>query len=337
MKIDDHKIKINQRSLSILLLIILLSFYSLYVFFVLRSGTRPIDYETFMQIGQNLVEGNQIYGENSYYPMPYVGIFAIFSQLPFPLSFIFWVFIPIFCALVITGWSPLILLFAPLFGHFLGGQTAIFGMLGLWGYRKNQMSKWSGIWLSLLLLKPQLAIAPLGWATYRWTKQFRSEKKIPDQLIIFLLSTLIIFLPWFIYNPTWVSEWLANPRNLGLRAMASIIPRTLTYVNVHPIIFWLLLLFITVSFIYLMHKKRLLNFDKVILLSFVIFPLLNDYDLIQLIPLLDNQKRRVLAFMSSIPLWFTIFLAYNNDHAWFSATLIAPALLMLIYKEKICE
>jgi hypothetical protein len=337
MKIDTIKNKRIQRSVSIFLLLIILSFYSLYFIFVINIGIGPIDYETFMQIGHNLIEGKHIYGENSYYPMPYVGIFAIFSQLPFSLSFLFWVFIPVFCALVISGWSPLILLFAPLLGHFLGGQTAIFGMLGLWGYRKNHMSKWAGIWLSLLLLKPQLAIAPLGWITYKWVKQFISEKKIPDQLIIFLISTSIIFLPWFIHNPKWVLEWLANPRNLGSRAMAGIIPRTLMYLKLHPIIFWLLILIITASIIYVMYKKRQVNFDKIILLSFVIFPLLNDYDLIQLIPLLDNQKKQVWAFMSSIPLWFTIFFAYNNDHAWFTATLIAPALLILIYKEKICE
>lgn len=205
-EIDESKKKTIQRIISIFLLLIILSFYAFYAAVVLNIGTGPIDYETFMQIGQNLIEGKQIYGENSFYPLPFVGIFAIFSQLPFWISFLFWVFIPIFIVLIISGWSHLILLFAPLFGHFLGGQTAIFGMLGVWGYRKNQMSKWSGIWLSLLLLKPQLAIAPLGWVTYKWTKQFISEKKIPDQFFVFIISTLMIFLPWFFYKPTWISE-----------------------------------------------------------------------------------------------------------------------------------
>lgn len=330
--IDERKKKKIQRIISIFLLLIILCFYALYAAFVLNIGTGPIDYETFMQIGQNLTEGKQIYGENSYYPLPFVGIFAIFSQLPFSISFLVWVFVPVLFALAISGWSPLILLFGPLFGHFLGGQTAFFGMLGIWGYRKYHISKWSGIWLSLLLLKPQLAIAPLGWASYKWTKQFISEKKIPDQLIIFLLSTLLIFLPWFIYNPNWVSEWLANPRNLRLRAMASIIPRVLTYFNLHPIIFWLILIFITVSLLYWMINKKQINLDKLILLSFIVLPFLHDYDLIQLIPLLV-KKKRVLAIISSIPLWFTIFFAYNNDHGWFTASLISPFLFYYFHKE----
>ncbi len=172
--------KISKRRKSILVLIssiIILCFYALYVVFVLKIGSGPIDYETFMQIGQNFVDGNRIYTENSYYPMPYVGIFALFSQLPFEISFPIWVFTPVLFAFYISGWAPIILLFAPLFAHFVGGQTAFFGMLGLWGYRKNQMSKWSGIWLSILLLKPQLAIAPLGWAVYKWIKQFMFREK----------------------------------------------------------------------------------------------------------------------------------------------------------------
>jgi hypothetical protein len=207
-------------------------------------------------------------------------------------------------------------------------------MLGVWGYRKNQMSKWSGIWLSLLLLKPQLAIAPLGWVTYKWTKQFISEKKIPDQFFVFIISTLMIFLPWFFYKPTWISEWLTNPRNIRLRAMAGILPRTIAYFNLRPVFFWLLVIFITIFLIYWMHNKKILSFDGIILLSFIVLPFLHDYDLIQIIPLLDNFKKQVWAFLSSVPLWFTIFFAYNNDHAWFTATLISPILLYLHYKER---
>jgi hypothetical protein len=337
MKIQRKEREISKRSKSIFILItslVILCVYSLYMVFVLNIGSGPIDYETFMKIGQNLIDGNQIYTENSYYPMSYVGIFALFSLLPIQISFPIWVFTPVFFALSFSGWSPLILLFSPLFGHFVAGQTAFFGMLGLWGYRKNQKSKWAGVWLSLLLLKPQLAIAPLGWVTYKWTKQFISEKKIPDQFFVFIISTLMIFLPWFFYKPTWISEWLTNPRNIRLRAMAGILPRTIAYFNLRPVFFWLLVIFITIFLIYWMHNKKILSFDGIILLSFIVLPFLHDYDLIQIIPLLDNFKKQVWAFLSSVPLWFTIFFAYNNDHAWFTATLISPILLYLHYKER---
>ncbi len=325
--------KNTNRIIQLLFLLIFLSIYIFYVVIVINIGTGPIDYETFMQIGQNLIKGMLIYGENSFYPLPYVGVFAIFSQLPFSISFLTWVFIPILIALMISGFSPLILLFAPLFGHFLGGQSAVFGMVGLWGFRKNQQSKYSGIWLSLLLLKPQLAIAPLGWVAYKWIKQFSSEKKIPDQFFVFMISTIIIFLPWFALYPNWLGEWMANLRGLRLRAMAGIFPRLFMYLNLPTTIFWLLLLFITIFIIFWIYKKNTLSLDKIIILSFIVLPFLHDYDLIQLVPLLDNQKKRIWGIISSIPLWVTIFFAYKNDHAWFTATLIAPILLYYYHKE----
>lgn len=58
--------------------------YLLYVAFVIREGQGPIDYETFMDIGSRLLEGQEVYGTNSYHPMPYVMIFALFAACPDP-------------------------------------------------------------------------------------------------------------------------------------------------------------------------------------------------------------------------------------------------------------
>ena len=198
-----------------------------------------------MRIGRNFLSGQPVYGENSFYPMPYVGIFTIFSELPFTLSFLIWVFIPVLFALYISDWSPLILLFAPLFGHFAGGQTAFFALVGFWGYRRNQNAAWSGIWLALLLLKPQLAIATLLWAGWKWFQQMIKERKIPLQAYVFFGTTILLFLPWFFVNPKWFLEWIANPRSLRLRAMATIFPRLMMYLNLSPFVFWGILGIIT--------------------------------------------------------------------------------------------
>lgn len=135
------------------------------------------------------------------------------------------------------------------------------------------------------------------------------------------------------FNPEWVNEWLANPRNIRLRGMASIVPRTFSYFNLHPIIFWLFLILITICLIYWLFKKELLNLDMMVLLSFIVLPFLHDYDLTQLIPLLDDKKRRIWGLTSSIPLWFTICFAYNNDHFWYTATLISPILVYYLMTE----
>ena len=115
--------------------------------------------------------------------------------------------------------------------------------------------------------------------------------------------------------------------------MAGIIPRSLTYLNLSSLVFWMVLIAIIILLFLWLIKIRKLNFDNLILLSFITLPFLHDYDLIQLIPLLESNQKKVWAVISSIPLWFTIFLAYNNDQAWFTATLIAPILFYFFNKE----
>jgi hypothetical protein len=46
-----------------------------------------------------------------------------------------------------------------------------------------------------------------------------------------------------------------------------------------------------------------------------------------LIPLLDQPKRLPIAVLLSLPGWFVILFAYNNDSAWYAFTMIAPGLL----------
>lgn len=324
---------LNRRLLKIAFIALILVLYVGFAFVALEQNSGPVDYETFMQIGRAFIEKQPIYGENSFYPMPYVGIFSLFSRLPFITSYFVWVFLPVFIALLISNFSPLILIFAPLFSHFAGGQTAIFGMLGLWGYRKNQHSLWGGIWLSILLLKPQLAIAPLAWAGWSWVKEFRACKKVPKQMIVFLTAAMLIYLPWFIYNSSWLGEWISNPRSLRLRAMARLVPRLLMYFDLPSITFYAILMIITIIICFWVYRKKAFNLDMVVLLSFILLPIVHDYDLIQIIPLLDNSKRRKIAVISSIPLWFTIFLAYRNDHAWITAALISPFIFWFIWRE----
>ena len=125
-------------------LLVLLVPYISYVRFIIRVDRGPVDYETFMSIGQRLLSGQEVWGENSFYPMPYVMIFALFRWLPRPWSMAIWHLGPVLAALVISGWSPWVLAFAPVFGHMAGGQTAVFAMLGLWGYRRNLACSGSG-------------------------------------------------------------------------------------------------------------------------------------------------------------------------------------------------
>lgn len=340
----EHTLNIDKpRILKITAAALLLAPYLLYTVFVIHIDRGPVDYETFMQIGQRLAEGQEVYGENSFYPMPYVMIFALFSLLPRPVSMAVWLLSPVLTALLITGGNPLVLLFAPLFGHCAGGQSAIFGMLGLWGYRKDQdTDNWAGgVFLGLTTLKPQLGIIPVAYACAQWWKKFQATQRIPRQAVAWLATTLLLYLPGFALMPDWPARWLSYPRPLAERAMAGFLPRTLLYLfPTRSDLYWPTLVFLgslLLAAVWVLNHKKL-SLDPIILWGFVVSPLMHDYDLIQLVPLLENPLLSRIAVWLSIPGWWVILFAYGNNHAWYLFTLIAPGLLgALLWRQGIAK
>ncbi|MFN3308723.1 MAG: hypothetical protein ACK44E_05875 [Anaerolineales bacterium] len=301
-----------------------------YLFFILSVGQGPIDYETFMAIGERLIQGKQVYGENSYYPLPYVMIFALFRLLPKPLNVFIWFCLPVIMALYIARWKPWVLFFAPLYSHFVGGQSSLFGMLAAWGYRRNSQTHKiaGGVFLALALLKPQLALFPTLYAFSTWIKEIHFQKKIPSQFLAWVSTALILYAPAFVLYPQWLGDWLQAPRPFFERALAGLVPRILVSAQLHPTLLWLLLLIITlIIWVSLLVYVKSMPFDVWMIGSFIINPFVHDYDLIQLIPFLHTKKEQIIAVLASIPGWLTILLAYQNDQAWFTFTLIAPALL----------
>ena len=303
--------------------------YILYLYFVISKGQGPIDYETFMNIGRNFIAGNEIYGTNSYYPLPYVVIFGGLSLLPKWVSLLLWLSVPVTAAILISRGKLWSLAFAPLFAHFVGGQSALPAMLGVWGYQRSSEKFSGGLWLSLATLKPQLCIFPVAWAARYWLRDWRKTGRPPRSLIGFVTGAGAIYLPSFIIYPTWPIDWLKSPRPLFERAMSGIVPRTLLLLNLPVKIYWLFLSLFALGLFLLIYKR--LTFSRFILWSFVISPLVHDYDLIQLIPLLKTPEERRLAILVSLPTWIVIAAFYANDRAWYAVTIIAPVLLLMSY------
>lgn len=328
----------EKKPVKALLLALILAFYLSYLGFILVSGRGPVDYETFMRIGQSWLDNQPVYGENSYYPLPYVLIFAFFAWLPRSISMILWFLGPILLVLIIHRGNPGPLLFAPVISHFLGGQTALPAMLGLWGYRTRQEPDrfWGGVWLGIITLKPQLAVFPLLWALIQWVKHIRACKRIPAQAWGFLTGVLVIYLPSFLLRPGWVNEWLSAPRPLFERALAGLLPRGLLYVfDSSSWIYWLVWLLGAAAIAVLIGwlSKWKPSFDLFLAASFLINPLAHDYDLIQLVPLLEGKRVLRTALLISIPAVLVILFAYQIDHAWFVYTLIPLALVWVIQKQ----
>lgn len=329
----------NQKVSSFLTLLLCLLPYLLYLGFVLRLGHGPVDYETFMEIGKRLLDHQEVYVENSYYPLPYVLVFSFFALLPKPLSLILWLSLPVWVALGISKGKPWVLLYAPLFSHFVGGQSSMVALLGFWGYRMKQSedSALGGVFLSLTLLKPQLAFIPLCFAFANWMMVIICQRRVPKQVIGWLSASTLLILPTFVLLPDWLSKWLASPRPLFERAMAGLLPRLCLVLmpvqNFVIIGMSFAVLLIGVAIFYLWNRQ--VSLDLLMVWSFVVSPLVHDYDLIQLIPVIEKRRLQMAAALGSIPGWLTILFAYQDDKAWITFTLIAPILLgkMIVSKE----
>jgi hypothetical protein len=313
-------------------LIIFLVPYILYILFIIRLDRGPIDYETFVAIGHRFNTGEVVYGENSYYPMPYVLVFAFLDMLPRPVSMALWLLTPVITALLITRGNPLTLLFAPTASHFLGGQTVLFSLIGFWGYRKfyATSSISGGIFLAIMTMKPQLALIPGIVAVIEWIKSIKANAAVPRQVWGFVLGFMAIYLPSFIIDSNWVTRWLANPRPLFERALSGFMPRGLLFfLPANSILFWIALFLLGSLVLYLIWRwnKKAITLDLAVLWGFMVNPFVHDYDLIQLIPLLEDRSFRLAAMVSSIPGWLVMLFSYQTDSAWAVFAFIAPSLL----------
>lgn len=67
--------------------------------------------------------------------------------------------------------------------------------------------------------------------------------------------------------------------------------------------------------------------DILVLWGFVVSPLVYDYDLLQIIPILTLPVLEWVAILLSVPMWWTIISQYSNDAAWVTFTILAPGLL----------
>lgn len=312
------------------LLLLLFSLpYFLFLRYMYVTGLAPIDYLTFIDTGQSLLNGTFAYQVNVYYPLPTVLVFAVLAWLP--------------------GWLSLAVWFV--FSCNAGSLDAGVGSAGfavcatpVAFFRRPGISFWpdrpvggraawhswkGGSLLALSLLKPQLALIPLAYAGASWLNAWRGSRRLPAPLVAFAATALGLAAPAFIVYPGWLLDWLSNLRPLFPRALAGLLPRLLVD-RLSPLQpeFWLVLTLaalLVLALLYLLNKKQM-PLPLVVLWSFIASPLVHDYDLIQLVPLLHHRIMRAAALLVSIPGWYVLAVRYADDRAWLVFALIAPAM-----------
>ena len=324
----------------LLLYIPIIVVYVSYLMFISLNNHPPVDYMTFMQIGQRYLNHQSIWESGSYYPLPYVMIFAWFSTLPPALSIFLWHAIPMVVILIISRGRLWPLLLGPVIDHFIGGQSVVFVLIGITIYRNHQKDWIGGLGLALLLFKPNLAIFPLAWAGIQWLRELWMNRRISSQVWAFAGLTALLFLPSFIVMPDWLATWTPTRRAIDMRALAGILPRSLVILENKggsgsefwiPLVSIALVLLVAIWFA----NRRKLNFDLFMLFSFIVNPYLHDYDLLQILPFLDTSWKRKLAIITGIPTWLVIFFAYDNSFAWIAVTFTVPVLLaVMLYRTR---
>lgn len=302
-------------------LLALLALYVAYIAFIVANGQASVDFHTFISIGQRFLEDDEVYIENSYYPLPYVLVFAALAALPSSIAMIVWHAVPLIAALWAARWHLWPLAFAPVFAHFVGAQTAVVGLLAVYGYARWRDNWRGGAMLAIAMLKPQLALLPLAWAGAHWLKAVYHEHTLPKQAWAFGLVIALLYLPTFAIYPGWIADWLASPRPFFERAMAGLIPRTLVILFGNSGLTWGLTVTAVVVFGIVAWHWRF-TFEQFMFAGLVMNPFIHDYDLIQMVPLLNTPRLRTVALLAAVPTWLVILLAYGNDRAWYVVTLI---------------
>lgn len=119
--------------------------------------------------------------------------------------------------------------------------------------------------------------------------------------------------------------------------MSGFVPRNLLYlVTPETAIYWIVLAGVGALLllgIWLLNGKQI-TLDVAVVWGFIVSPLVHDYDLIQLVPLLEKPRLQLIAVLLSIPGWMVILFAYSNNSAWYAFTIIAPGILCALLYQK---
>jgi hypothetical protein len=323
------------RLVNILTITVLFSALVAYVIVSQQKGVPPYDY-AYLMTGADLFcfDNAQFeYGWPWVYPAPFYTTFCLPYHYAGSLLLWVWMLLPFALTLWLARGRAAVLVYPPLFVLLLLGQSTwlILPLYMLAAHQNDDRSVplWYGLVFGLGVFKPHIAVLPALWLLYRWRYQWRV-------LLVGVLTAMLLVLPSFLIRPGWLLEWLPKGRGFAPQSLATIasIPVKLggwTWLDdigpgVQALVWgFCLLVGVLVFFLLRWRRGQLALYDWVLLFAFV-NPVMNDYDLIVLLPFIANRPRRLLvALTAGLMTWIMAMITGR----WNMSIMVTLALLAL--------
>lgn len=311
----------------------------------------PYDYQWLMAGSELFCYDNSAFsfGWPWLYPGPFYSTFCglTFHQPNLLLSI--WIIAPFLMLIALSGFRAAALAFPPFFVLLLLGQSSWL-LLPLFTVASRveddrPVPWWYALTLPAATFKPHIAFIAVIWLAYRWRRQ-------TGVLLVGAISILIVLLPSSMLRPDWLFEWLPRGRGYEAKSLASIaiVPVNLLglgadrELGLNPgptnvAIIWIFSIIIAaITFWLLRWRRGRLEMYDWMLIFCLANPLMNDYDLVILLPFIANRPQRLLlALTAGIAAWVYAMLTgtadatggYYNGSLVITVALIAARLLRL--------
>jgi hypothetical protein len=229
-------------------------------------------------------------------------------------------------------------MYPPLFVLLLLGQSSgwllLLYVLVAHVQQKGQIRWWHGFLIVPAVFKPHIALPAVLYLLYQGRKQYRF-------LFTAAFSLAVALLPAFLIMPNWLAAWLPNGRGFEPNSLASLARVPIRLFEIHfaastaeqALVWGICGLSAAFFYVLLRWRRGTLAVYDWLLLFCLCLPLINDYDLVILLPFIARRPRLLLiASLAGIPVWlYVVFSGYalGNLGLYNGSLLISWTLLIV--------
>jgi len=314
-------------------------------------GLPPYDYLHLMSSSQQFCYGQEAFefGWPHLYPATFYTTFCLLYQYVAPVLSFLWLMIPFFMVLWLSGRRSAVLVFPPFAILIILGQSTwlilpIYALVVFVVEQGKPLKWWHGFLLIGMVFKPHIAGLGVVWLLYKGYRYI-------GFWVTAVLTWVLIFIPGFIMRPTWLIEWLPSGRGFEPVSLGSIaiVPVRILGLDVsrvvgmdpgamNQLLVWGFCGLTAVLLLVLLYwrRKTLTIYDWMLVFCFA-NPLLNDYDLVIILPFIAMFPRRLLlALVASLAVWVYVLMTGYTEGTLgqYNAVLLITTVLLFdrLYK-----